>query len=89
MKLTIKRELTRLNNADDNAQSPLPLDVALSMYYDGELGELAQKINDEVLAEHGLEPQPFVIIELEQTTKGKALLVIRTDAIKNPKENEL
>ncbi|ASR84728.1 hypothetical protein FDI26_gp54 [Arthrobacter phage Beans] len=87
MKLTIKRELTRLNRDDE--QAPLPLEVALSMYYDGELGELAQKINDEVLAERGLEPQPFVIIELEQTTKGKTLLVIRTDAIKNPKENEL
>ncbi|QDH48548.1 hypothetical protein SEA_GREKAYCON_58 [Arthrobacter phage Grekaycon] len=87
MKLTIKRELTRLNRNDE--QAPLPLSDAVQMFYDGELIQLAQSINDEVLAEHKLSPMPYATIELEQTTKGKTLLVIRTDAIINVKDDEL
>ncbi|ALF01265.1 hypothetical protein FDH48_gp53 [Arthrobacter phage Jawnski] len=87
MKLTIKRELTSVGL--NGAAEPTPLATALQMFYDGMLVQLAQEINDEVLADSGLEPQPFVTMELELTTKGKTLLVIRTDAIKTPKDDEL
>lgn len=87
MRLTIKRKLTKFNDIDE--QVPLPLDEALQMFYDGELINLAQKINDETLALAGLEQQTYVTIELEQTTKGDTLLVIRTDAIKHMKDDEL
>ncbi|AMM44518.1 hypothetical protein BARRETLEMON_56 [Arthrobacter phage BarretLemon] len=87
MKLTIKRKLTKFDDIDE--QVPLPLDEALQMFYDGELIELAQKINDEELKLRSLEPMPFATIELEQTTKGDTLLVIRTDAIKTSKDDEL
>lgn len=86
MKLTIKRELTRFTH---KGEEPLPLATALQMFYDGELIKLAQEINDELLADQKLEPQPFVTIELETTTKGRVLLVIRTDAIKTAGEFDL
>ncbi|QOP66299.1 hypothetical protein SEA_PIPPA_58 [Arthrobacter phage Pippa] len=87
MKLTIKRELSKLD--DKEGTVPLPLAEAVQMFYDGELIQLAQSINDEVLAEQKLNPMPYATIELEQTTKGKTLLVIRTDAIIDMKDDEL
>ncbi|ALY10324.1 hypothetical protein SEA_JKERNS_57 [Arthrobacter phage JKerns] len=89
MRLTIKREMMKLAGPHAHKSEAMPIDEALQMFYDGKLSELAQEINDDVLAQYGLNPMPFVTIELEQDRKNRTLLVIHTDAIMNTKDDEL